>query len=132
LDDVRVSNKIAQSLREEGFRVTWVGPEYVYFDHENYNRYGLEYQLYTAGKTKFDRIFSGRRAYEAGLKVQDVDVYYSPEPDSAEVAVKLARRNGAKVIFDVHEVYHDVMLSRWLKGWARQSLNHTAMPRWSR
>ena len=117
LDDVRVSNKIAQTLKEEGFLVTWVGPEYAYFDHDNYDRYGLKYQLYPAGKSKIDRILSGRRAFEAGLKVQDVDVYYAPEPDSAEVAVKLARKNGAKVIFDVHEVYHDVMLSRWLKGW---------------
>lgn len=129
LDDVRVSNKIAQTLREEGFNVTWVGPEYAYFDHENYNRYGLEYQLYPTGKTKLDRIFSGRRAYESALKVQDVDVYYSPEPDSAEVAIRLAQRNGAKVIFDVHEVYHDVMLSRWLKGWAFRLLRPVAKKR---
>ena len=109
LDDVRVSNKIAQSLKEEGFRVTWVGPDYAYFDHENYNRYGLEHRLYLPSKKKLDRILSGRRAYQAALMVKDVDVYYSPEPDSAEVAVRLAKRNGAKVIFDVHEVYHDVM-----------------------
>jgi glycosyltransferase involved in cell wall biosynthesis len=129
LDDVRVCNKIALTLREEGFRVTWVGPEYAYFDHENYNRYGLEYQLYPAGKTKMDRVFSGRRAYEAALKVPKVDVYYAPEPDSAEVAVKLARRNGAKVVFDVHEVYHDVMLSRWVKGWAFKALRPIARKR---
>lgn len=118
LDDVRVNHKMALSFREEDFRVTWVGPEYAYFDHQNYNRYGLEYQLYPTGKTKFDRILGGRRAYLSGLKVQNVDVYYSPEPDSAEVAIKLARINDAKVIFDIHEVYHDVMLSRWVKGWA--------------
>lgn len=129
LDDVRVSNKIAQSLKEEGFRVTWVGPDYAYFDHENYNRYGLEYRLYLPSKTKLDRILSGRRAYQAALMVQDVDVYYSPEPDSAEVAVRLAKRNGAKVIFDVHEVYHDVMLSRWLNGWAFHMLRPIARKR---
>lgn len=129
LDDVRVSNKIVQTLREEGFRVTWVGPDYAYFDHDNYNRYGIEYRLYSTNKTRFDRLFSRRKAYETGLKVTDVNVYYSPEPDSAEVAVKLAGKNGAKVIFDIHEVYHDVMLSRWVKGWAFELLRPIARKR---
>lgn len=117
LDDVRVSNKIAQTFREYGFKVSWVGPDYAYFDHENYDRYGLDYYLFPMGKSKVSRIFfSAHKAFKAALKVQNVDIYFSPEPDSARVAAKLAIKNGAKVIFDVHEVYHDVMLSRWVKG----------------
>lgn len=129
LDDVRVNNKFAQSFREEGFKVTWVGPDYAYFDHNNYNRYGVDYQLYPQAKNRFGRIFSHKSAYNVGLKVDNVDIYYSPEPDSAEVAIKLARKNGAKVIFDIHEVYHDVMLSRWLGGWAFKVLRPYARKR---
>ncbi len=129
LDDVRVNNKFAQSFRDEGFKVTWVGPDYAYFDHDNYNRYGVNYQLYPQASSRLGRIFSHRAAYAAGLQVEDVDIYYSPEPDSAEVAIKLARKNGAKVIFDIHEVYHDVMLSRWLKGWAFKMLRPVARKR---
>ncbi len=84
LDDVRVNNKFAQSFRDEGFKVTWVGPDYAYFDHDNYNRYGVNYQLYPQASSRLGRIFSHRAAYAAGLQVEDVDIYYSPEPDSAE------------------------------------------------
>lgn len=129
LDDVRVNNKFAQSFSEEGFKVTWVGPDYAYFDHANYNRYGIDYQLYPPATSKLGRIFSHKSAYKTGLNVKDVDIYYAPEPDSAEVAIKLGRKNGAKVIFDIHEVYHDVMLSRWLSGWAFKILRPYARKR---
>ena len=45
-----------------------------------------------------------------------MDVYYSPDPDAAAVAFNLAKKNGAKVIFDIHEVFHGAILDRWLFG----------------
>jgi len=45
-----------------------------------------------------------------------VDVYYAPDPDSASVALYLAKQNGARVIFDIHEVFHGALLDRWLLG----------------
>jgi glycosyltransferase involved in cell wall biosynthesis len=51
-----------------------------------------------------------------GLLVRDVHVFYAPDPDSAAVAIRLAKKCKAKVIFDIHEIYHDAMLDRWLRG----------------
>ena len=67
-------------------------------------------------RNRFDRLVSGIRVRRLASTVKNVDVYYTPEPDSAQLVLRLARRNGAKVIVDIHEVYHGPMLDRWLMG----------------
>ena len=56
----------------------------------------------------------GRWLLEAAKAVPDVDCYFAVEPDSAAIATKLAKANGAEAIFDIHEIYHDEMLKRWV------------------
>jgi glycosyltransferase involved in cell wall biosynthesis len=116
VDDVRVSHKIGQAFRSEGFRVTWVGPNYAFFDASHYDRYGIEYRLFSTRKGKLGRLLGYFNAYRKGLSVPNVQVFYAPDPDSAFVAIRLAQKQKARVIFDIHEMYHDGMLDRWMKG----------------
>jgi glycosyltransferase involved in cell wall biosynthesis len=116
VDDVRVSHKIGQAFRSEGFHVTWVGPDYAFYDPNHYDRYGIEYRLFSPGKGKLGRLLRYFNAYRNGLLVPDVQVFYAPDPDSAAAAVRLAKKHRARVIFDIHEIYHEAMLGHWLKG----------------
>lgn len=116
VDDVRVNHKICQALRGEGFRVSWVGPNHAFFDVKNFNRYGIEYSLFPPGKGKLGRLSGAYKTYFYGRRISDVQIFYAPDPDAAAIALLLAKRHRAKVIFDIHEDYHDAMLSRWLNG----------------
>lgn len=118
IDDVRVNHKFANAFHTAGFRVSWVGPGHAFYDSKNYyNWHGIEFILGPPIRTRLDRLLSRRRIRPIAERLSKVDVYYSPEPDSAELAISLAKRNGAKVIFDIHEVYHDALLDRWLLGY---------------
>lgn len=113
-DDVRVANKMASSFSEKGYKVTWVGPNRIFFDRNAYERYKIHYSLFPWKKGKLGRLLSLYDTFKSGLKVRDVNVYYCPEPDSAAVGLWLARRNKAKVIFDIHEVYHGALLNKFV------------------
>jgi glycosyltransferase involved in cell wall biosynthesis len=65
---------------------------------------------------RISRIYAHRRALKIASQIKEVDVYYAPEPDSADVALRLARHNGASVLFDIHEIFHGARIQRWLKG----------------
>ena len=117
IDDVRVNNKFAHAFRGAGFRVTWVGPGHAFFDTKDYNRDGIEFVLAHPNSGRLDRVRARGRIHRIAAAVAGVDVYYAPDPDSAEVAARLSRGNGAKVIFDIHENFHGALLDRWLMGW---------------
>jgi len=116
VDDMRVNHKFGRTLLDEGFRVTWVGPDYAYFDEVGSDENGYDYRLFPSNKYKSGRLVGYLKARRYGSRVRDVDIYYAPDPDSAAIAVRLARRNGARVIFDIHELYHDRHLKRWVRG----------------
>jgi glycosyltransferase involved in cell wall biosynthesis len=116
VDDVRVNFKFAHSFHAAGFRVSWVGPRHAFFDCTNYNRDNIQFLLTHPNRNRVDRLLAPFRVRKLAAVVTGVDVYYSPDPDSASVALHLAQLNGAKVIFDVHEVYHGALLDRWLMG----------------
>jgi glycosyltransferase involved in cell wall biosynthesis len=116
VDDVRVYHKIAASFQSNNIKVTWVGPNRILFD-KDYINYGVDYKLYPPASSKLDRIRFLTLGYKIAKTVSDVDFYFAPEPDSAIVAIHLAKSTGAQVIFDIHEVYHDVMLANWVPKW---------------
>lgn len=116
VDDVRVSNKFVRTFREEGFAVTWVGPEVVFFDGRAYCREDIRFLLIRPNGSRFDRLFAPYRISQLVGGLSGVNVYYAPDPDSVSVALRWARRNRAKVIFDIHEVFHGPGLNRWLMG----------------
>jgi glycosyltransferase involved in cell wall biosynthesis len=117
IDDVRVNHKFAHAFRGAGFRVSWIGPGHAFFDSTGYNTVGIEFRLCRPNRGRLDRLKTGRLVQRLAAGLPPVDVYYAPEPDAAQVAVRLARRQSAKVIFDVHEVFHGALLDRLLMGW---------------
>lgn len=116
VDDKRVNSKFAHAFRSAGFRITWVGPSHASFDSGNYNRDGIEYVLAPPILNRIDRIVASHRISKLVSSVPDVDVYYSPDPDAASVALGFSQRNGARVILDLHEIYHGALLDRYLMG----------------
>lgn len=124
VDDVRVNNKFAYGFRQAGFQVTWVGPGHAFFDQTSFNRHGINFVLAPPNRNRMDRVMSHRRIRRLASLVQDVDVYYAPEPDSAQLAVDLAKKNKARVIFDLHEIYHGALLDRWLMGMQLQPVRN--------
>lgn len=116
VDDVRVNSKFAHAFREAGFRVSWVGPGHAFFDETDYNRDDIQFLLAPPIHSHLDRLLAVRRIRNLAASVTNVDVYYAPDPDSSPLALHLARQNGAKVIFDIHEIYHGTLLDRWLLG----------------
>lgn len=116
VDDKRVNSKIAHSFRKAGFRVTWVGPGNAFYDQKNYNRDGIDFVLGPPIHGRVDRLLAARRIKPLAEKIPDVDVYFSPDPDAAPISARLARKKGARSIFDIHEIYHGALLERWLFG----------------
>lgn len=125
VDDMRVNYKFAQSFREAGFRVTWVGPDLAHFDQNDFNPLGIGFVLFPRAKGRLGRLWAHKSLFKHARKVEDVDVYYAPDPDSAGVAVRLARENHSRSVFDIHEVFHDAHMSFgvWGPRWARPLLS---------
>lgn len=116
LDDVRVNSKIAASFVERGFKVSWVGPDISFFKDSSERNPQIAYFLTKPNSTRVDRVMSSRRIEKLALAVPDVDWYYSPDPDSIGVSIRAARKTGARVLFDIHEMYHGALLDRWTHG----------------
>jgi glycosyltransferase involved in cell wall biosynthesis len=116
IDDVRVNSKIAASFLVHGYEVSWVGPEVSYFGDVTDRDDRISYYLTPPIRSRFDRLTSARRVARKARGVKAVDWYYSPDPDAAEAAVKLARGSTAKVLFDIHEIFHGALIDRWLWG----------------
>lgn len=118
VDDMRVRFKFANALADAGVRVTWIGPAQRAFGDGATDSRGIKFMLTDPIRTSADRVFSPIHVARLALKVQDVDVFYAPDPDAASIAIFLASRKRARVIFDLHEVYHGAMLRRWVPGFA--------------
>lgn len=116
VDDVRVNHKFARSFLNAGFRVSWVGPSHAFFDLKKCNLNNIEFFLTPPIRNRADRLLSHRKIQIIAEGVSKVDVYYAPDPDAAQIAISLAKKNSAKVIFDIHEIYHGTLLDRWLFG----------------
>ncbi len=113
-DDPRVTHKLGVMLAHSGFRVTWVGTESP--RKASVSEITFVFCPGTGG-SRLRRLGQGARLEHACLQLPDiatVDVFFAVEPDSAAVAIKLARRFQAKAVFDIHEMYHDEMLKRWV------------------
>ena len=120
-DDVRVVEKFGRTLRTLGFEVSWVGPRAAMAKPKE--QYGIRYHFFEPGRGRLGRLVQNhRRAFDLANRIERADVYIGVEPDSAEVAVRLAQRKRARAVFDVHEVYGDDMLQRWSLPGTRAAL----------
>lgn len=105
-NDMRVYYKMAHAFTSAGMRVSWVGPEVVMYSQTSDDpEADLSRHLYRSNPGRLGRLVRFRRAYRTALGITGIDVYYCPDPDSAFVGWWLARKLGARVIFDLHENY---------------------------
>jgi glycosyltransferase involved in cell wall biosynthesis len=121
-DDVRVVQKVARALREASMQVSWVGPgpEPAARSLEP----GLQYHFFEPGRGRLGRLLRNHRAaFALANALPRADVYMGVEPDSAAMAVRLARLKGARAVFDVHEPYDDEVLVPWVPPMMRRSLS---------
>lgn len=114
IDDVRVYEKFARSFIEGGHAVSWVGPEWRQTNQKFSGDAAIDYQLTRKRPGKLGRFLSAFSIYRRAKKLPRVDWFYAPDPDSACLAVMLARKFKSRAIFDIHENYHEASLSRWL------------------
>ncbi len=116
LDDVRVRSKFVDHWLASGFQVTWVGPVSPSVPAGARTAPRFELIALDPPRGRLGRLRMPYRLGHAAAAVSGVDVYYAPDPDSAPVAVRLARRMGATSLFDIHEAFHGAMLDRWTMG----------------
>ena len=120
VDDVRLKRKLVHTLIHEGFRVTWVGPNYEYVTEPNKITAlaNCSYRLFTPMRNRLERLLV-RRLAQTASGVEGVDIYLAAEPDSARVAVALAKKCKARVILELHELYHQSHIHNWAPKFAR-------------
>ena len=119
VDDVRLRRKLAESLVRDGVQVTWVGPDYKYVEGPGAPPplAGCSYRLFVRPQSRMARLFS-RRLARTAARVERVDVYLATEPDSAPVAVALAKKFKARAVFDMHELYDRLHVQNWAPRFA--------------
>ncbi len=113
---MRVTHKVGKSLREAGYRVSWVGPGSDAFS----GAYGIEFHCYRPLPGRMGRLLNHVLAAATATRLAKADVYYAVEPDSAVISLAVARLRQARVVFDIHEVYHDEVLRGWVSGRTRR------------
>jgi glycosyltransferase involved in cell wall biosynthesis len=116
VDDVRVASRITTAILKAGYRVTWVGPNITLSAHRDVRLPDVDYRLFETGRGRAGRLRAAGRAVRLARDIQDVDWWYSPDPDMAAKLPGLARGNGGATLFDVHESYHGGLLERWFPG----------------
>jgi len=119
--DIRVFTKEGCSLAAAGYDVVHLAPGTEPSRVED----GVRLEVYRAGGSIKDRLFSMFRLYRRAAKV-NADVYHCNEVDSWAVGVALRVLRKKKVVFDVHEHYPSTFgrlhCPRWARGLAAGTL----------
>lgn len=113
IDDIRVYSRMARTFVDSGYRVTWIGPETYMNDATASRDPQITYMTYRPNNSRLRRALAWRAAEGAASAATGVDWWYCPDPDAASTAIKVAKRQGGRLLFDIHEVYHGALLDRW-------------------
>lgn len=98
--DNRIYYKEILSLKKEYSDIYLIAPGDKDFTTED----GIKVKTFKKRKSWYDRLGPMNRMYNLALEL-NADVYHAHEPDSFQVAVKLKKKIGCKIIYDSHE-YH--------------------------
>lgn len=112
IEDVRVHKKVVRSFLDRGWKVKWIGPDTAIFPPANDDP--VAYDLTAPPKSRLDRFVKMPALMKKLAISKDISVIYCPEPDSALLALPIAKLRRIPVIFDIHENYHDGALARWV------------------
>lgn len=113
--DTRIFHKESKTLVQAGYNVTLIAQH-----SKNEIVDGVRIIALPKPKNRFFRIFFLTwKAYKSALK-QKADIYHFHDPELLPWMVKLKRKTGAKVIYDVHEDYpNDILSKLWIPRFFR-------------
>ncbi len=113
--DTRIFYKECQTLARHGYDVSLIvqHDEGVVID-------GVKIIPLPKPKNRFERFFSlSRKAYKLALN-QKADVYHFHDPEILNWMVKLKKKTGAKLIYDIHENISEQILDKeWIPKFLR-------------
>ena len=117
--DTRIFHKEAKSLHLAGYKVVIICPHIRNEEKEN-----IQILPVSPPKNRVDRMMIlPFRLFKIALK-QPADIFHFHDPDLLLIAYLLKRLTPAKVIYDVHENYSEVIKSRsWLPAVFRPLLS---------
>ena len=108
--DTRIFHKECKTLVKAGYDVTLIVQH-----NKNEIVDGIKIVALPKPKNRFQRMFFlTRKAYKLALE-QKADIYHFHDPELIPWMVKLKKKTGAKIIYDVHEDYPQQIISKyWL------------------
>ena len=114
LDDVRVNQKFRESLLAAGWSVSWIGPDRFIFEESLSRRADPQTKLFKSSPGKIGRLRSMLNASYSIIKSRPKGWIYCPDPDAALLALLWTRRRHSRVVFDIHEDFHNGPLENWV------------------
>lgn len=123
VNDPRVTHKQARSLARAGYDVTVLGCG----GDDSEEIEGVRLVKVTSERVKglWDRAKVLPTIYRMAASMRP-HIVVCHEPESAVVGVFVRARTGAKLHFDVHELFHETLSSR-MPGWARSCVRLLSM-----
>jgi glycosyltransferase involved in cell wall biosynthesis len=115
-NDKRVYHKFVHSFLAEGWNVSWVGPRPLH-DWDGGLDSRIKYIWAHPIGNRVDRVLSQWRVGRVARKIDlSPDWILCPNPDSISIGLDLRKKLGAKVIFDLQEVYHATHVEHLVKS----------------
>jgi len=108
--DTRIFHKECKTLVDAGHDVTLITQH-----DQNEIIDGVKIIALPKPKNRFERIFSlSKKAYRLALE-QKADIYHFHDPEFLSWAIRLKKKTGARVIYDIHEDYpKQILYKSWI------------------